>query len=432
MESPFKLLASKFYWGYILLGFPWKFTDKECTRVYFPSCQWFKLLFYLLVLGPAIVILLCKFLIKCKVQVQRELISGSRSFPDPNPDKHRITLSSTDLGAFALIIQATLLSNLSQVVTYFSQQDQMNRSLESFVSLDIPNFSSGKTKKFITTLTKTTCLKNFTMIFIMGFFAYALAASSFPGIQFAYDCHPVWQWLFMAFLWISFLLHFTSPLTFTTVKLMEIMIHAAGAACKQWGLDAGQQLDLDLNRVLDNGLALDKMIKQTNKAIAPFVLTDFVTALVTSVGMLYISTTFIMKSTVLRIGLVVNSLMGLTLAIAFLHNIWSRCDAAQETIDLKNEALDQVKTLAYKNLDRMTKRLKSKLEVLDCRLGRNNLFSPFGAYTLDRTTVVSCYASVITYFIIMIQFRISEISADSTDEPNSILNVTLTNNTTEI
>ena len=87
-----------------------------------------------------------------------------------------------------------------------------------------------------------------------------------------------------------------------------------------------------------------------------------------------------------------------------------------------------MKEVALKQYSNMSRRQKAKLTVLDMRLERENVFSPFGLFTLNRSTVVSCYASVVTYFIIMIQFRISEPSFSTLNNSTS----TITSNETAL
>ena len=66
--------------------------------------------------------------------------------------------------------------------------------------------------------------------------------------------------------------------------------------------------------------------------------------------------------------------------------------------------------------------MKWKAQLVEERLSNEDAFAPVGFFSLKRSAFLPCIASCLTYFIIIIQFKLSE-------NPSPIADTLLTNTT---
>ena len=108
--------------------------------------------------------------------------------------------------------------------------------------------------------------------------------------------------------------------------------------------------------------------------------------------------------------------------------IWRKCDLSEIFLDTRASALQ---TMQFNHVNRMypklDRRLKWKIQVLEDRLSRPNAISPYFAFNMNRSTFLPGLATVLTYLIIVIQFKLTEVPDDSV---STISNSTFLNFTT--
>ena len=173
---------------------------------------------------------------------------------------------------------------------------------------------------------------------------------------------------------------------------------------------------------MDVGFNLDKLTYKTNTLLAPFILTDMTMNLGSSICWAYFSVIiFFRENVIFDDGLF--SVTSFLFALFSIVRVLRKSNLAEMYLCSRSDALEEFQKLALENYGKFDRRLKWKLEVLEERLTRENAFSPYDSFNLNRGAFIPSVASVITYFIIIIQFKISEVPDDL--DPWALPNITI-------
>ena len=109
-----------------------------------------------------------------------------------------------------------------------------------------------------------------------------------------------------------------------------------------------------------------------------------------------------------------------------VKRVWGKCDDAQFLSDDIEAAIKDLTHDLVQNYHLMDRRMKWKADVLQERFSEEPI-SPFDFFTLNRSAFLPTLASAVTYFIIIIQFKLSE--KTSVDDNSSTNSTILTNST---
>ena len=103
-----------------------------------------------------------------------------------------------------------------------------------------------------------------------------------------------------------------------------------------------------------------------------------------------------------------------------IHRVWSKCNDSQLLSDDIQGAVKELSHDLVLNYHLMDRRMKWKADVLQERFSEEAI-SPFDFFTLNRSTFLPTVASAFTYFIIIIQFKLSETSTSNSNTNSTIL-----------
>ena len=74
----------------------------------------------------------------------------------------------------------------------------------------------------------------------------------------------------------------------------------------------------------------------------------------------------------------------------------------------------------------MNRRLRWRAEIVEERLSNPDALAPLDFFNMSRATFLPCVASAFTYFIIIIQFKLSEAPPESISNSTELTNSTIT------
>lgn len=145
-------------------------------------------------------------------------------------------------------------------------------------------------------------------------------------------------------------------------------------------------------------------------AIAPFVIIDMTVFLVSAVGWLYTSFTLFFDLQILEISYdpLLNSIVTFVLAMSYIWRIWHKCNLTQEFLNVRSLVLNELQSDFMENFNLLDRRLKWKAEIVEERLANPDIYAPNSFFTMNRATFLPSLASAFTYFIIIVQFKLSE------------------------
>ena len=110
--------------------------------------------------------------------------------------------------------------------------------------------------------------------------------------------------------------------------------------------------------------------------------------------------------------------------------IWRKCDLSEIFLDTRAIALQTIQfNHIYRMYPKLDRRLKWKIQVLEDRLSRPNAISPYFAFNLNRSTFLPGLATVLTYLIIVIQFKLTEVPGDNVSTTSNLTFINFTNAT---
>jgi len=165
-----------------------------------------------------------------------------------------------------------------------------------------------------------------------------------------------------------------------------------------------------IEKQMDIGLQLAKLNKKADNVISPFLMIDMTIFLISSIGWLYYAFTIFFHLEVLAKTYqpLFSSIIAVCLTGSSIYRIWLKCDTAQFFLNARGGALKELKKDLVEMHPDLDSRLQWKAEVVEERLSNQDAFAPGGFFTLDRSTFLPTIASAFTYFIIIIQFKLSQ------------------------
>ena len=167
----------------------------------------------------------------------------------------------------------------------------------------------------------------------------------------------------------------------------------------------------NIEKMMNMGLRLSKLTKMANSCLSPFLLNDMFIFLVSIVCWGYMSSIFLFNLHVLELSPLplLNTLLFLSVTLENLWQIWCLCDSTQRFLNARELALKELQKDIMDNYPLLDKRLKWKAQIVEERLSNEDAFSPHDFFNLGRSAFLPTIASGFTYYIIIVQFKLSEV-----------------------
>jgi hypothetical protein len=187
--------------------------------------------------------------------------------------------------------------------------------------------------------------------------------------------------------------------------------------------------------LMDIGLDLARVTKLANQVTSPFLMNFMTVFVVSTIGMLYsCATIFFSLDKNVTWDSILFSTTTFSFAMMYLWRIWQKCNSAQMYLDSREQALAEIQKDIIENYGQLNRRLRWKAEAMTERLSCPDAYAPSSYFILNRATILPFVAAVITYFIIILQFKLSEKSGSMqpTNSSAYITNSTVFGNSTDI
>ena len=97
----------------------------------------------------------------------------------------------------------------------------------------------------------------------------------------------------------------------------------------------------------------------------------------------------------------------------YVQRLWNKCNDSQMLSDAIEASAKELSIDLLANYHKLDKRLKWKSDVLEERLVKEDPIRPYDFFTMNRSAFLPTLASALTYFIIIIQFKLSESNLDT-------------------
>ena len=153
---------------------------------------------------------------------------------------------------------------------------------------------------------------------------------------------------------------------------------------------------------------LTKVIEAGNDATGPLILIKFSLCLVSATTSAYIGASFIFQTEISQ-SQAINCAANGILVMIYSWRVLAMCSNAQDLIDaMKSSRYILLKaTNLYLDKADFNPKVEYKMELLFKRLSNPNPLCPANVFNLNKSTILSSSAAIVTYLIILMQFKIS-------------------------
>ena len=173
-----------------------------------------------------------------------------------------------------------------------------------------------------------------------------------------------------------------------------------------------------IESMMNMGLRLSKLTKKANSCLSPFLLNDMLIFLVSVVTWGYMACCILFPRNMEQLQIswipLAQAILWLCLSGENLWRIWCLCNIVQDFLNARGKALKELQDDIMENYPLLDRRLKWRAQIAEEGLSNEDAFSPHDFFNLGRSAFLPTLASGFTYFIIIVQFKLSEVSV----EPN--------------
>ena len=173
----------------------------------------------------------------------------------------------------------------------------------------------------------------------------------------------------------------------------------------------------DENEIICNGFWLVEVVKKLNNTFAGMVTNTYFICILITTGAIYSSTSIFLGE--FRTSLLLFSASMLSVAcLCIARLIW--------ITSFGQNLSNTMKECGY-HLDRFkpdnTKIDEKDIELLrqDVRYHSESPITPFSCFSLSNNTLIGAFGTIITYLIVLLQFKVSEMSLNPMDVKNTTL-----------
>lgn len=345
-------------------------------------------------------------------------------------------LSAMDILAQFILNVVTMISNFLFFASFTIQRNKMSRLCQNLAELSVHFPSHSMAVQSRRKSTKYMCLINVTSIlavFFLGWSWHLLCEEYFP------TNHPVLKWLTLVTLCAQAIFGFCSAMICSAEYLLHYMITIVSLHFFAWGqmieklrsiksLDAKpkptekkelKRPEHDFQELVDHGLSLCGIVDEFNDVFGIFVLNSGISSALSAVISSYISKSILFGPKIGVLVICFSASFGLLGAFFFLR-IFFLSRAGQALIDGKQEALKSLEDHLLANPETRSEQ-DFRLSVLIRRLSTKEAISPQNFFTLSNRSFLSGMGVILTYLIVLMQFKASE----GPDYPLLPINLTL-------
>ena len=364
--------------------------------------------------------------------------------PDTGSSKGLRT--ETDLGVFlvAVLTNAIGISLLNRA--YVTQYKQINEYIQMYSKCKLPSMSHDKASNLTRKIHLTFCAKNlilFLLTFAIAYFANERGLENYK-IYFGIDSSTGKDYLYyinLILFWISNIYVFAAPVHLGTDMMSTCFLRSLAYLYNVWQVEMKSRRTKEpedvqgLEDILNLGFYLSNLTRSLNSLLSPFLFIDMIVLSTSSVMWCYTGFAFFGNLDLLEQTIIIPLVYCLTsfgFVCMYVQRLWNKCNDSQVLSDAIEASTKELSIDLLANYHKLDKRLKWKSDVLEERLAKEDPIRPYDFFTMDRSAFLPTLASALTYFIIIIQFKLSEsnletTSTDITLNDNFTINGTLPN-----
>ena len=358
----------------------------------------------------------------------------------PDSDAKTGLRTETDLGVFLMAALTNSIGNILLNLAYISKYKGINEYVENYAKCQLPPMDQVTTKR-ISRRVQCGFLGKFLsmnlLTFIIAYAAIKKGAETYKtylGIDIQ-EKDYLYAIILVTF-WISNIYVFAAPVHWGTDMMSTCLLRSLAYLFNVWQEEMKSRritktTNESLEHILDLGFYLSKLTRSVNGILAPFLFIDMIVLSTSSVMWCYSGFAFFGNFSVLEETIIplFYCLTSFAFVFLYVHRLWIKCDDAQRLTNAIEAATKELSIDLLANYHLLDKRMKWKSDVLEERLMKEDPIRPYEFFSLKRSAFLPTLASALTYFIIIIQFKLSE-SNTSTSEVN--LNGNFTTNGTLI
>ncbi|TRY78031.1 hypothetical protein TCAL_16703 [Tigriopus californicus] len=332
-------------------------------------------------------------------------------------------LSAMDILAQFILNAVAMISNFLFFTSFTLQRHKMSNLCQNLSQLSVHFPIRSMAVQSRRKSTKYTCLINVISIlavFFLGWSWHLLCEEYFP------TNNPVLKWLTLVTLCAQAIFGFCSAMICAAEYLLHYMITILSLHFFAWSqmieklrpmtlgdtqTESTEKKDLkkpeaDFQAIINHGLSLCEVVDEFNHVFGMFVLNSGISSALSAVISSYISKSILFQPKIGVLVICFSASFGLLGAFFFLR-IFFLSRAGQALIDGKQQAL---KSLEDHLLSQPETRADQdfRLGVLIRRLGTKEAISPQNFFTLSNRSFLSGMGVILTYLIVLMQFKASE------------------------
>ena len=346
--------------------------------------------------------------------------------PDHTGSKRGLR-TETDLGAFLVAILTNAIGITLLNRAYVTKYKEINQYVQRYSKCKLPSMTQDKasnlTRKIhLIYLTKSLIL--FLLAFVIAYFSNKNTIENYK-IYFGIDSagKEYLYYILLILFWISNIYVFASPVHFGTDMMSTCFLRSLAYLYNVWQVEMKSrrsstkdpQNDQGLEDILNLGFYLSNLTRLLNTILSPFLFIDMIVLSTSTVMWCYNGFAFfgnLGKFEEIMIPLVY-CLTSFGFVCMYVQRLWNKCNDSQMLSDAIEASAKELSIDLLANYHKLDKRLKWKSDVLEERLVKEHPIRPFDFFTMNRSAFLPTLASALTYFIIIIQFKLSESNLDT-------------------
>ena len=161
----------------------------------------------------------------------------------------------------------------------------------------------------------------------------------------------------------------------------------------------------EIDSSIMSGFALWRLTRSADAALGPCVFASFLLALANSVICFFsvVSSLFNHSKPLLVLAFA-------CLSAVHTSRIWRLCQAGQRLSDAMRSSSELIRTMTARDYSELDREKMHKLRILRQRLDDDGPIKALAYFKLNKSTLLSIGATVATYMIILLQFKLQDIS----------------------
>lgn len=351
--------------------------------------------------------------------------------PDKNDKIIHFAVSQTDIGIFLVLM---LVNVVGQILIYGVHQmkyRRLNSFLCQYCEIKLPPHSAKYLQKLRRKIQAINIVEGLIHWILAMCLTYTFVERSWIHVMDHFGVSNGAKWPVIFGVGFSVATLYSSPCHLSTEMLVDTIIGGMSYLGEAWHSEILKRREFikekreiphnclrfkpsklfsvedNLEDLMDLGFTIGKITKSANQVVSPFVMIDMMIFLTSAVSWFYIGSAVFFEGN-LNPNKALYAVTSLSFGLSNIARIWKKCNLAQLYLDTRATAVKELQKDVLDNCGELSPRLRWKAEIMQERLARDDAFAPHAFFVLNRATAIPCIASIITYFIIIIQFKLSE------------------------